>query len=232
MQVSATTQPAGSTEADTIALGVFEGERAPEQAPAELAELLASGEARRQLQVARPGARRRQALAARRTRASASASRPSGRAWPPPPRASARASWPPWRCAGRHRPTARPRSRARSSRARCSPTTASSDTSPLQSRIRPLAPKRLERLILSAAGGPERDGRRGGAGRRRRQRRARPAEPPRQRPDAQRAGRLRRGARRRDRRAQRRGRGARGHPRPRDGRLRRGRPGLRRRSPR
>ena len=46
MQVSATTQPAGSTEADTIALGVFEDERAPEQAPAELADLLASGEAR------------------------------------------------------------------------------------------------------------------------------------------------------------------------------------------
>ncbi|MFI4989536.1 MAG: leucyl aminopeptidase family protein [Solirubrobacterales bacterium] len=46
MQVSATTQPADSTEADTVALGIFEGEREPEQAPAELAELLASGEAR------------------------------------------------------------------------------------------------------------------------------------------------------------------------------------------
>lgn len=46
MQVSATTQPAGSSDADTIVLGVFEDEQAPEQAPAEAAALLASGEAR------------------------------------------------------------------------------------------------------------------------------------------------------------------------------------------
>jgi leucyl aminopeptidase len=46
MQVSATTRPAGSTDADTVALGLFEGEGAPAQAPAEAAALLASGEAR------------------------------------------------------------------------------------------------------------------------------------------------------------------------------------------
>jgi len=46
MQVSATTQPAASTNADTVAVGVFEGEDLPAQAPAELSELLASGEAR------------------------------------------------------------------------------------------------------------------------------------------------------------------------------------------
>jgi leucyl aminopeptidase len=46
MQVSATTQPAGSTDADTVALPVFEDERLPEAAPAEAAALLAAGEAR------------------------------------------------------------------------------------------------------------------------------------------------------------------------------------------
>ncbi len=46
MQVSATTQPAGATDADTVVVGVFEGEQPGEQAPAELGELLASGEAR------------------------------------------------------------------------------------------------------------------------------------------------------------------------------------------
>src|SRR5690242_72658 len=46
MQVSATTQPARDSDADTVALGVFEGEDAPAQAPAEAAALLASREAR------------------------------------------------------------------------------------------------------------------------------------------------------------------------------------------
>jgi leucyl aminopeptidase len=49
MQVSATTNPAASTDADTVAVGVFEGEDLPAQAPAELGELLASGEARTSL---------------------------------------------------------------------------------------------------------------------------------------------------------------------------------------
>jgi leucyl aminopeptidase len=47
MQVSATTQPPGSTDADTVALGVFEGEEPGPQAPPELRDLLASGEASR-----------------------------------------------------------------------------------------------------------------------------------------------------------------------------------------
>jgi leucyl aminopeptidase len=47
MQVSATTQPGASTDADTVAVGVFDGEELPASVPPELAELLASGEARR-----------------------------------------------------------------------------------------------------------------------------------------------------------------------------------------
>src|ERR1700680_1113243 len=47
MQVSATTEPGGSTEADTVAIGVFDGEDPPGRAPAQLGELLLSGEARR-----------------------------------------------------------------------------------------------------------------------------------------------------------------------------------------
>ena len=46
MQVSATTQPARDTDADTVVLGLFDGEPAAGDAPAELAELLESGEAR------------------------------------------------------------------------------------------------------------------------------------------------------------------------------------------
>ncbi|HEY2283686.1 MAG TPA: leucyl aminopeptidase [Solirubrobacteraceae bacterium] len=49
MQVSSTTQPGGSTDADTIAVGVFEGEDPPADTPSELAELVRSGEARRSL---------------------------------------------------------------------------------------------------------------------------------------------------------------------------------------
>ncbi len=47
MNVSTTTEPGASTDADTIAVGVFEGEQPPQDAPAALAELLSSGEARR-----------------------------------------------------------------------------------------------------------------------------------------------------------------------------------------
>jgi leucyl aminopeptidase len=46
MQVSATTDPAASSDCDTVAVGVFEGEYLPTQAPAQLSEMLASGEAR------------------------------------------------------------------------------------------------------------------------------------------------------------------------------------------
>ncbi len=47
--VSTTTQPGADTDADTVAIGVFEGEDPPAGAPAEVAELLSSGEARRSL---------------------------------------------------------------------------------------------------------------------------------------------------------------------------------------
>ncbi|MHB8243427.1 MAG: leucyl aminopeptidase family protein [Solirubrobacteraceae bacterium] len=47
MQISAIAQPPASSDADTVAIGVFDGEGAPPEAPAVLEELLASGEARR-----------------------------------------------------------------------------------------------------------------------------------------------------------------------------------------
>jgi leucyl aminopeptidase len=47
VRVSSTTQPGGNTDADTIAVGVFEGENPPADTPSELAELVRSGEARR-----------------------------------------------------------------------------------------------------------------------------------------------------------------------------------------
>ncbi len=46
MQVSASTLAASSTDADTVALGVFDGEQPEPTAPAEAAALIASGEAR------------------------------------------------------------------------------------------------------------------------------------------------------------------------------------------
>ncbi len=47
VQVAATTQPGLDTDADTIAVGVFEGEQPPSGAPAALNQLLESGEAKR-----------------------------------------------------------------------------------------------------------------------------------------------------------------------------------------
>jgi leucyl aminopeptidase len=47
VQVSATSHPGKTTDADTVALGVFDGEEPSPEAPDELGELLASGEARR-----------------------------------------------------------------------------------------------------------------------------------------------------------------------------------------
>ena len=47
MQITATSQAAGTTDADTIAIGVFDGDGPPPGAPAQLGELLDSGEARR-----------------------------------------------------------------------------------------------------------------------------------------------------------------------------------------
>jgi leucyl aminopeptidase len=50
MRVSSIAQPPRTSDADTIAVGVFEDEGAPPESPAELAELLASGEARRKFE--------------------------------------------------------------------------------------------------------------------------------------------------------------------------------------
>jgi leucyl aminopeptidase len=47
MEVSATTQPPSAADADTVAVGVFEDQEPDAHAPAELRELLASGEAAR-----------------------------------------------------------------------------------------------------------------------------------------------------------------------------------------
>jgi leucyl aminopeptidase len=47
MHVSFTTQPGAASDADTIAVGVFDAEKAPSGAPAAVDELLATGEARR-----------------------------------------------------------------------------------------------------------------------------------------------------------------------------------------
>jgi leucyl aminopeptidase len=47
MEVSASTQPVSATDADTVVLGVFDGEADAPSEPAEVAALLASGEARR-----------------------------------------------------------------------------------------------------------------------------------------------------------------------------------------
>jgi leucyl aminopeptidase len=47
LHVSAISQPAGTSDADTVVFGVFEGQELPGEAPAPLGELLSSGEARR-----------------------------------------------------------------------------------------------------------------------------------------------------------------------------------------
>ena len=140
-------------------VGVFDGEqpRAQTRRPRSRA-LLATGEARSVVQVARAHARRRQALAARRPRQARATSRPSARASPRRPRATARASWRRARSAGScPRDAGARRRRARSSRARCSPTTASSATSPRRADDADAPPKRLERLIVAAPARARRD---------------------------------------------------------------------------
>jgi leucyl aminopeptidase len=46
MQVSATTQPASATDADTVAIGLFDGEQPTGDVPADVGQLIASGEAK------------------------------------------------------------------------------------------------------------------------------------------------------------------------------------------
>ncbi len=49
VQVAATTKPGSETDADTVAIGLFDDEELPADAPAELGRLLSSGEAKRSL---------------------------------------------------------------------------------------------------------------------------------------------------------------------------------------
>ena len=92
MEVSATTQPASASGADTIVLGVFDGEQPGAQTPAEIGPLLSSGEARssfkslalthaagRPLAARRPGQARRLHRRAR-TRGRRGGARPRARA--------------------------------------------------------------------------------------------------------------------------------------------------------
>ncbi|HXB66145.1 MAG TPA: leucyl aminopeptidase [Solirubrobacteraceae bacterium] len=82
MNVSATTDPAAAADADTVAVGLFEGEKAPDGLPTEAAGLVSRGEARatlKALAVAHDGERRwllvglgkRRELTAERARAAA-----------------------------------------------------------------------------------------------------------------------------------------------------------------
>jgi leucyl aminopeptidase len=86
MQVSAITEAPGDSDADTVALGVFEGEGAAEELPAEAAALISSGEARGELGslgLAHAGGKRwllvgfgkRESLTPERARVAASAAR-------------------------------------------------------------------------------------------------------------------------------------------------------------
>ncbi len=231
MEVSATTQPAGASDADTVVLGVFDGERGKRRSAG--------------------GGRRRCSPAARRARSfkSLALAHADGVRWllvglGTRERADARARA---RRGRRRRASARASS---SARALCweLPHDAGADVAAALVEGTMLADYRFERhksapsrrrgaaeaprprWSLSAPGDLSSDRRRGRARRRRRQRRARPAEPPGQRPHADRARRARRGARARDRRPVGRGRGTRGHRRARHGRVRGRRAGLRRRS--
>jgi leucyl aminopeptidase len=61
MHVSATSQPAQEIDADTVVVGLFDGEGTPPRAPAEVGDLLAAGEARssfKSLALAHSGGRR------------------------------------------------------------------------------------------------------------------------------------------------------------------------------
>src|SRR2546428_13084403 len=106
MEISATTEAARTTEADTIAIGVFEGEELGEEAPLELSGLLASGEARssfKALALAHAGGRRRLA----RGPGKGEGLRPRGPRAPPPPGGGAAA-----RAPARAPPVPSPRGRA------------------------------------------------------------------------------------------------------------------------
>ena len=220
------------SDADTIAIGVFDGEGPPPDAPAEVGELLASGEARRSFKsLALTHAEGKRWLvvglgaptdfSAERARVAAAVACARAReistrtlCWELPAGATRR---PAGIAAALVEGTILGDYRFDSHKS--TPAGADADEDG--------PPKHLERLIVAAPTGsrrrsPRRRCWRGG------QSRARPAEPARQRPHADGARRVREGARARSRGRVGAGRGARRDRRPRHGRVRGGRPGLRR----
>ena len=156
MEVSTTTQPAASADADTVAVGLFEGEEPAGGTPEALRELLASGEARRSFKALAlthadgkrwllVGLGARADFTPERARVAAAVACERAR------EISTRALC--WESP----PTASRRSRRRSWRARSSATTASSATSPPRARARhggrrdAAAPRASDRV---RAGGP------------------------------------------------------------------------------
>ncbi len=194
--VTATTDAPTATDADTIAVGVFEdeGDRARPRRRAAGAGGLRRGQAR--AAQARGDARRRAALHRRRARRARRTSTPSGRAWPP--RASlGRAKelgtktlcWEvPHHVSDAH------------AGALVEGTLLAAYTLPRVQERRRRRRRRSRPLILSAHHDVSAPAALRGDGRGGRQRRPRPAEPPGQRPHAGGAGRARAGARGRDRR--------------------------------
>ena len=194
-------RPAGDSDADTVAVGVFEGEeprcRRRRAGPDQLGELLASGEAQRSFKALALAHAEGKRWLTGRARARARTSRPSARAWRPrlarerAREISTRVLC--WEVAGGRQPT---RS-ARSPRRSCEGTILadyrfdlhkSAPAAGQSARRQAQAPRRPDRL----RGGRDRGGGRRGRDRRRGgQPRPRPAEPARQRPHADGAGRVR-----------------------------------------
>ena len=148
MHASATTDAPAATEADTIAVGVFDDEGIAHDL-----EGGAAGRAARrrrgahELQAPRPAPRRRPALAARRPRRPRRASTPSARGSPRPPSTAARASSAPARCAGSCPTTSPTTWPPRWSRARSWPATASTATGRAAEDD---PPRELDEVIVSA----------------------------------------------------------------------------------
>ena len=208
VQVSATTQPGERSDADTVALGLFDGEQtAAASARAEVGRLVETGEAKssfKALALTHAEGRRwltvglgaRKDFTPEHARVAAAVARERARelagsrlCWLAPVEPEGDSSEP-------------QRSSRRSSRGRSSPTTASSSTSPSR-RSEEQAPKHLEQLMIALAGEHPLSGEQAEAAvaraayrRRGRQPGARSAEPARQRPHPDGARRLRAGARR------------------------------------
>ena len=150
---------APDTDADTIAVGVFEDEGIAHDLPdGGLTALLDAGEARRVVQASRTGARRGGGDSCSSASASGRRSMASGRALPPPSSRAAPVSSVPARCAGRCLTMSAPTSCEGWSRGRCSTRTGSIATSQRRPRRvgraaadqRP--PRRLGRRVLRGHG--------------------------------------------------------------------------------